>query len=95
MFKLYVLEGCPFCTRALNKLSELKLKFHAIPVNPNEKEKYKKAHGMDSFPQVFFIDKTKNYKIGGCDELIELTNLITKVKNYNTNMFSKILYELK
>jgi glutaredoxin len=64
----YILIGCPYSMMAdeiLKKNSNNKL----IYVNHNEKEIYKKSNDMLTFPQIFYIKDTIQYKIGGYHEL--------------------------
>ena len=64
MIILYVLEHCPYCNEALDLLKKNKIKHKKIIVENDEiiKNKYKKLHKMNSFPQIFIkkSDKTNN-----------------------------------
>ncbi len=72
MIVLYVLEGCPFCEKAMKMMNENKIKFEKIIV-PNKddiKTIYKKKMNMKSFPMIFIeVSDNKYSKIGGCSDL--------------------------
>jgi glutaredoxin-related protein len=90
MIIIYALEGCPYCNNAFRILTNNKIKFNAIyPENIEEKELFKKQNRMNTFPQIFLeINKDNYMKIGGCDNLIELTNICNNIKNSNTSLDS-------
>jgi len=99
-FKLYVLDGCPFCKRALDRIKSLGLDHESIIISHEQKEKYKIKHEMETFPQIFFIDNTnKNkteYKIGGCDELETLLDIVKTIgEKYNIKIVEKIINIIK
>jgi glutaredoxin len=58
MITIYILETCPYCNNALDLLTKLKIKHKKIvvPNTEEEKNKYKKLHKMNTFPQIF-VDK--------------------------------------
>ena len=72
MLTLYVLEGCPFCEKAMKMMTENKIKYEKIIV-PNKddiKNIYKKKMNMKSFPMIFIEVGDNTYsKIGGCSDL--------------------------
>jgi glutaredoxin 3 len=84
MIKLYVLEGCPYCNKALDILKKNKIKHKKIVVENTEEAKkyYKKKNKMDTFPQIFLdISETNSIKIGGCSDLENLMDLLGNIKN--------------
>ena len=89
MIVLYVLEGCPYCEKALRILNENNIKHKKIVVENTEKSKqyYKEMNRMKSFPQIFLqIDKTQYIKIGGCDDFIENLSICNGIKNSDVSM---------
>jgi len=88
MIVLYVLRNCPYCNSALQLLKENKIKHNAIYAeNEQEKELYKKQNGMNTFPQIFMQVSKDNYmKIGGCDDLIELSNVCKSIRGTNVSL---------
>jgi glutaredoxin len=73
MFVLYVLDGCPYCEKALEILKQHKLKYEKVVV-PQEEEKkklYKKKCEMTTFPMIFVETNEKNQyiKVGGSNDL--------------------------
>jgi glutaredoxin 3 len=83
MFRLYVLPKCPYCNKALSILDKNKIKYEKIVIESHDdKMKYKKAHNMETFPQIFF----KKKKIGGCDKLEELFNYLEMLKKKNISV---------
>jgi glutaredoxin len=82
MIVLYVLEGCPYCINSINMLNEYNIKYKAIIVQPSEKDYYKKLNKMNTFPQIFMkANKDKFIKIGGNNDLVNLTNQCMEIKN--------------
>lgn len=89
MIILYVLNGCPFCNRALQLLSQYNIKHKAILVGPDEKEHYKKQNRMNTFPQIFMQIDSNNYmKVGGATDLEETINQCNIIKNSNVSLDS-------
>ena len=90
MFILYGLEHCPYCIKAIQLFEMNNIPVKVIWVkNQEEKEKYKKKHGMNTFPQIFFTNsrnnrnrnnKGKMVKIGGCED-IENMFIVARVIN--------------
>lgn len=76
MINLYTLPYCGYSQAALKMMKELNLQHRNIVVKENEKEKYKKKHKMNTFPQIFIVTKKKNIKIGGYDDLQEIVNRV-------------------
>lgn len=95
-FEVYVIEGCPFCARALNLLTinDLKTKIHVV--EPNQKEKIKKKHHMNTFPQIFYVNE-KRIAIGGCVELEALLDVAIKIKEHKLDIkiINDIITKLK
>ena len=81
MFKIYYIQGCPYCMKALQIFSELNLKVKKILVHSTEKEQTNKQNKMNTYPQIFYNNK----KIGGCDDLIELKNASHTICKYMKN----------
>ena len=90
MFKIYYIDGCPYCIKALQIFNELNLKINKVLVHPTEKEQINKQNKMNTYPQIFY----KNKNIGGCDDLIELKNASNTIckymKNENLNILSDV-----
>ena len=81
--EIFVIEGCGYCGATIEMLERSKLKYIKHIVNPNEKEKYKKMHKHDTFPQIFVYLNKKRIKIGGYedfDRLIYLCKLFKTTK---------------
>ncbi len=101
MFIIYALVGCPYSSMALELLERSGVKHQHIIVSDKEKMKYKKKHGMQTFPQIFFEDsKGKRTKIGGFDDmdaLIDVCNIIKSQKfdHKRIELFFKVFSEAK
>lgn len=83
MFQLYGLNYCPYCIKAIQMFEMHGIPHKATWVKDHEKDKYKKKHKMNTFPQIFYKSTPKNrkmIKIGGFDELEKLF-LVAKVVN--------------
>lgn len=89
MIVIYVLEGCPFCEKALKILSENKIKYEKIIV-PNKDEVkniYKKKMNMKSFPMIFIQLNNNVYsKIGGCSDFENYINKCHELTNTELKM---------
>jgi len=89
MIVLYVLNGCPYCSRSLQLLKQYKIKHKEIIVEQEEKEHYKKQNRMNTFPQIFMQIDTNNFmKIGGSSELEEIINQTNNIRNSNVSLDS-------
>lgn len=91
MIIIYVLEGCPFCSKAIQMLNNHKIKYEKIVV-PNKddiKTVYKKKMNMKSFPMIFIeVGQNTFSKIGGSSDLelylqkcVELSTSELKIDN--------------
>jgi glutaredoxin len=90
-FVMYVIEGCMFCEKSIKMIKETDFNHKIIVVNTNKKDFYKKAHNMQSFPQIFYHTKNGTViKVGGSDDL---ENLLTIIRN--TNHTSKQIHNPK
>jgi glutaredoxin len=68
-------------------LKENNIKYKAIIVEDNDKEKYKKLNKMNTFPQIFINVGQDNYfKIGGNDDLIETLEIVKAINNSNVSL---------
>ena len=80
MIHIYVLDGCPYCEAAMAELEKQKIPFKAYVVEGNIKNKLKKAHKMDTFPQIFAdLDKLKTMKKGKKKTKVKATVPINKI----------------
>jgi glutaredoxin len=89
MIKLYVLETCPYCNKALDILKKNKIKHKKIIVENTEDAKnyYKKKNKMNTFPQIFLeYNETTSLKLGGCSDLENLIEIIKNIKESNINI---------
>ena len=89
MFVLYVLEGCPFCEKAMEMLKMEKAKFEKIVVSQEKKEEYKKNTGMSTFPMIFVGTGAKDghyLKVGGSSDLEEYLTKCKEIQNSNLAM---------
>ena len=71
MITIYGLDYCPYSKEAIELMKNKDLKFKMNWVTSETKEKYKKKHKMDTFPQIFIGRK----KIGGLSDLEELIEI--------------------
>ena len=68
---LYTKPGCPYCSRALNLLTQKGVDFTDISAafDPEKKaEMVQRSGGRATFPQIFIGGK----HVGGCDDLMAL-----------------------
>jgi glutaredoxin 3 len=69
--EIYTIRYCPYCQEAKELLSRKGVSFQEIDASGNReirKEMIERAHGRDTFPQIF-IGPTH---VGGCDDLYKL-----------------------
>jgi len=93
MFNLFVIEGCFYCHRAIDLAKKHKLTYKLHSVAPEEKEKYKKLHGMSTFPQILYGTK---HLIGGSSDFENLINSLSYLKNnFNTTAINGMLKNIK
>lgn len=103
MFLLYVLEGCPYCKRAIDLLKSHKAEYKTILVPHEDKIKtqYKKDTGMKTFPMVFVStgcpEKNHFIKIGGSTDLEKYFEKIDEMKmeGMSSAILSKMSDNLK
>lgn len=72
---IFSITGCPYCIKAKNKISELKLDYVDINLDsyPDRRSEMQERTGRKTVPQIFFNDK----HIGGFSDLEALVrNLI-------------------
>ena len=78
---IFVIDGCPYCRKAINMLNNNSIPFEDIIVSAEDKPTYKTRHKMDSFPQIFIKTTEEEYiKIGGSDDLDDTLKLCTILK---------------
>tara|TARA_B100001175_G_scaffold300053_1_gene291963 strand:+ start:553 stop:921 length:369 start_codon:yes stop_codon:yes gene_type:complete len=92
MFILYLKPGCPYCEQSKKIIEDNNFKHEFITEPDYEKrEKLKKKHNMPTFPQIFYRNKKKSFKIGGNDDLINKLkhcNILGKLLNKSLKMDS-------
>lgn len=95
MIVAYILKDCYYSKSADDLLKKNKIKFekYKVPQNEEIKTKLKKKNKMNTFPQIFFKDKSKMIKIGGYDDLVEYIYLKNdiKTKKLNKNIVKYII----
>ena len=91
MINIYILEECPYCSKALELLKMYKIKHKKIIVQNEEKIKneYKKKYKMNTFPQIFIENQLK---IGGLSDLENMIDICKHIKNKNISI--DVLYYL-
>ncbi len=50
LLELYQFEGCPFCGKVRQKMTELGLDFIARQVNPNDRTRVEEVSGQEGVP---------------------------------------------
>ena len=85
---LYSLEGCPYSMKAEELLSKSK-NVKVIKVKYSQREKIKEKNKMNTFPQIFLVKNKNKLKIGGCDSIESILNII------NSNNLKEVYMKLK
>lgn len=76
MIYLYTIVGCPYCEASIELVKKMNLPYKEIIVLDKERNKYKKKHEMQTFPQIFFKNSKGNMiKLGGCEDLRSIIEL--------------------
>lgn len=83
MFHLFVIKGCPYCKAAIDLVKKHKISHKLTWVADDQKDYYKEAHKMHTFPQVFY-KTTENSRsanlIGGSSDLEQLVHSLNFIK---------------
>ncbi len=81
MIYIYSLTGCPFSKAAEKLARDIRVPHKIIRVNtPKDKDKYKKQHKMDTFPQIFFKNSREQMvKIGGFNDFKNIVEFCRKI----------------
>ena len=97
MIVIYTIPGCPYCSHALEILKKLKIKVKNVHVASNKKRFYSEKHKMCTFPQIFYVLKGKEIKIGGCDDLIKFINLCNVLNKlpWDQRILCEVAFKLK
>jgi glutaredoxin len=82
MLYIYSLFGCPFSEAAEDLVIQTRVPHKIIKITTQkEKDKYKKLHEMETFPQIFFKNsRGKLVKIGGYEEFRSIVEMCRHVK---------------
>jgi glutaredoxin len=82
MLYIYSLHNCPYSLASEKLAKKIKIPHEIIKVyTDSDKNKYKKIHGMKTFPQILFQNNNGELKIiGGHNEFLTLIDLCNKIK---------------
>jgi glutathione S-transferase len=70
MLELYQFEGCPFCKKVRQKMTELQLDFVARQVEPDgDRSRVKEISGQTGVPVV--VDPNKDVVMPESDDIVE------------------------
>jgi glutathione S-transferase len=68
--ELYQFEGCPFCSKVRQKLTDLQIDFIARPIDPDgERERVKDVSGQTGVPVL--VDPNRDVVMPESDEIVE------------------------
>jgi glutaredoxin len=75
-FKVYSKENCPFCQRAVSRLTMANLSFEQLKLNEDftREELFEKFPNAKTFPQIEYTDASGTVYVGGYTELDVLLN---------------------
>jgi glutaredoxin len=93
MFEVYTIHDCIYCQNTLMTLDKYHLPYTQIQVSLEEKEHYKKLHGMEIFPHIFLITNKKKSKRKNGENIGVRKIKIGGDQDFQT--FIRIAYELK
>jgi glutaredoxin len=84
---IYSLNGCGYSRRSEVALINNNIEHKVIKVEWDNMSKYKKQNKMNTFPQIFYVDKKeKKHKIGGSDDLNKILAFNEIIKKDYKNM---------
>lgn len=70
MLELYQFEGCPFCSKVRQKMTDLQLDFVAHQVRPNgDREEVKDVSGQTGVPVL--VDPNRDVVMPESDDIVE------------------------
>ena len=78
MIYLYVLPQCGFCNAAIETLHKHEIPFQKKIVSSDKKEKYKKKHKHDTFPQIILKIKKEKFLLGGSEIIPDIIKFYKK-----------------
>ena len=84
MLHLFVIKGCPYCKSAIDLVKKHKISHQLTWVNDEQKDFYKKSHGMQTFPQVFHKASATSRSVtlvGGSTDLEQLVHSLKTIKD--------------
>ena len=81
MIYVYSLFGCPFSEAAEDLVKDTKVPHKIVKVNTQkDKDKYKRLHQMQTFPQIYFKNsRGRMVKIGGYEEFRSIVEMCKKL----------------
>ena len=78
------LINCPYSEAAETFLKSKSIKNKTFKINQQEKEKYKNSK-INTFPQIYLINKKNEHLLGGYNDIIDINNNIFKI-NIDTSL---------
>jgi len=81
MIYVYSLFGCPFSEAAEDLVKDTNVPHKIVKVNTQkDKDKYKKQHQMQTFPQIYFKNsRGRMVKIGGYEEFRSIVEMCKRM----------------
>jgi len=69
MLEVYQFEGCPFCGKVRQKMTELGLDFIARQVDPNDRTRVEEISGQEGVPVL--VDPNTDTVMPESDDIVE------------------------
>jgi glutathione S-transferase len=69
ILELYQFEGCPFCSKVRNKLTELKIDFIARQVDKEDRSRVEEVSGQTNVPVL--VDPNTETVMPESDDIVE------------------------
>lgn len=69
MLEVYQFEGCPFCSKVRQKLTELQIDFIARQVGPNDRSRVEEVSGQENVPVL--VDPNTDTVMPESDDIVE------------------------
>lgn len=86
MIEIYCLRNCFYCDKSLKLLQVYKIPYKLTWVTDSDKIFFKKQHNMNTFPQIFYLEKSKKIKIGGNEQLEYLISILDMIYKFKFDL---------
>lgn len=69
LLELYQFEGCPFCSKVRQKMTDLGIDFIARAVDPNDRSRVEEVSGQTNVPVL--VDPNRDVTMPESDDIVD------------------------